>query len=120
MKRIPIPASAVYGVIKQNGPMTIEEIGLCSRSHTLRLLSELRFARKVYVSGWRQTAPGHYRMLIGIGSGPDVPMPHISKDEKMRRQRDYQRRRAGALRPKVLPAPPQLPTHHPRVGIWGL
>lgn len=120
MKRQYIPASAIYHIIAARGPIEVDAIGLCSRIPTLRSISELRADGKVFVSGWRETSPGHYRMLLSAGSGPDVPMPRMPHEEKLRRNREYQRRRAAELKPKVAAPQPTLPTYHPRLGVWGI
>jgi hypothetical protein len=118
MKRIPIPPSAVYGVIKERGPLTIDEIGICSRSHALEMTHILRDAGVVYISGWRNTGVGRYRMLLSAGSGTDAPIPCRSPEEQM--ALDIQRRRARREANRPNPPVPKLPDYTPTYGVWGI
>ena len=120
MMRTPIPACVFYHELQQHGPMTIEEIGLASRSHTMRMIALLRAAEKIHIVGWRGTL-GAYRMVLAAGPGIDAPRPKLDIDEVRRRTNAAARRRAASKRPAPPPPPPpSLPTHNPTIGFWGL
>lgn len=118
MRRIPIPPSVFYNAMKRHGPMTIEDFGIASRSHTINMLLELRAVNQAHICGWQTGQMGRYRAIYDAGPGKDAPMPRMTIEETRERQRQKRHQKREASRPK--PPPPMLPTYHPRLGMWGL
>lgn len=118
MKRTPLPASVFYNALERFGPMTFDDFGLASRSHTIRMICELRAAGLVHVCGWMQGEAGRWRMVVDIGNQLDAPIPCRTVEEQ--RALDTQRRRARKEAMRQKPPAPTLPTYTPRIGIWGI
>jgi hypothetical protein len=125
MKRVPIPPEAFLGVIELHGPMTLDEICIASRTHTARMVRKLRDDGRVHICGWAHNGgtngAGMFRMIVAAGLGENIPRPKMNAEEFKRRERDRNRKyRESHRKPKAAPPPPQLPTHTPTLGIWGL
>lgn len=118
MKRILIPPSVFYNAMMRHGPMAIDDFGLASRAHTIKMLLELRAVNHAHICGWQTGEMGRYRAVYAAGPGKDAPMPRMSIEEARERQYQKRRQKREASRPK--PPVPVLPENTPVYGMWGI
>jgi len=119
MKRIPIPASGFLDLLNARGPLTIQDFGIASESHTVRKIAELRAAGLAHIHCWQTAANGRPVMVVAAGPGQDAMRPKLTPKQAARKRSQQnllyrERKKAEAL------FRPQLPTHTPTFGIWGI
>lgn len=93
----------IVQALEQHGPMSRAEIALKIR-RTLGSVSSsiqrMRAEKMLYIAAYGHTGK-QVTVKFALGDQPDAPRPKVSKAEKLRRQREYAKRRYRTVNAQV-------------------